>query len=98
MGDVELVQTRAGQKIEITNKWGEKRSVTVGREWDVFRGGVRLGAVRYEMVTRERRSPGLRYVHARWQSPGWRYKPEGLGFWQESPSKKAAVESIVSRA
>jgi len=94
--DIELVQTTDGDPTELTNKWGEKRTVRLNREWQVrFPDGTVIGRIRYRMFTRERRSRGLRYVHARWHSPGWGYTTTDGSYELEARSRKDAVERIL---
>lgn len=96
--NIELIQTRAGEPIEIKNRRGEKRKVTINREWRVVADGEPIGYVCYRMLTRERRGNGMRYVSARWQSPGWVYSDDGLGPWIEVTSRKEAIERLEDNA
>jgi uncharacterized protein YqjF (DUF2071 family) len=98
---MEIIQTSAGTKREIKSRYGEKRNVTINREYRVEDGaGNFLGKIRYVMVTHERRTPGKRYVNARWQSPGWQFQTaSGRGvYWRDSDTKKWALEMIESDA
>ncbi|MFC4244330.1 hypothetical protein ACFOYW_13200 [Gryllotalpicola reticulitermitis] len=90
-----LVQIEDGSELEIRNRYGERRTVRVGREWELRVGDEVVGHISYAMLTRERRSPGKRYVNARWQSPGWRYRESGDHHWLERPSRKECVESLM---
>lgn len=98
MTETKMIQTAAGEKLDIKNKWGETRSVVVGRAWDVVTedGGEVIGKIRYRMLTRERRGKGKRYVYSRWQSPGWEYSDDGH-YWAEPipGTKKECLERIV---
>ena len=68
--------------------------------WDVVLDGEVIGRVRKAMITRERRSPGKRYVNARWQSPGWRYYRPGMvsSNGLECQSRTHGVERILGDA
>lgn len=85
-----LVREGAIEKI----KGRERR---VGQVYEVTLDGERIGFAHYRMLTRERRTPGKRYVNARWHSPGWvasdeeAYAPS----YREQPSRKAVVESLL---
>jgi hypothetical protein len=98
MTEPTITQTSEGYPIEV-GRW-EKRTVKVGREWRVEVDGVHVGDVRYALITRERRTPGKRYVNARWQSPGWQYRGAGghYGHWFEGYTKKECVERLVRDA
>ena len=50
----------------------DKRDETLSW-YEVRLDGTPIGGVARQMITRERRTPGRRYVNARWQSPGWTY-------------------------
>lgn len=58
--------------------------------------GEVVGTVERAMLTRERRTPGRRYVNARWQSPGWRYR-RGIGWARgfECSSRRDGVEQLL---
>lgn len=72
---VTLVQTSLGSEIEYRGRnSSHKKTVVIDRKWDVFDDeGNYLGAISYEMQTRETRSRGRTYVNTRWQSPAWKY-------------------------
>ncbi len=92
-----LVQTKLGREIEHRGKRGNKRTITVNREWDVYLDDVKIGSIVYRLMTREQRTPGRRYVNSRWESPGW--EAITVGSWRglERSSKKDAIEYLVWR-
>lgn len=93
-----LTQTRAGDRIEHRgHRSRAKKTITVGREWEVSLEGKVIGTVVYRLFSRERRTPGRTYVNARWNSPGWGYRADLLSPTIEAYSKKDAVEKILSR-
>ncbi len=51
----------------------EAKDITL-TTYDVLLDGEPIGQVERAMLTREQRTPGRRYVNARWSSPGWRYR------------------------
>lgn len=91
----ELILIKAGEQIEVKNKWGETSKTRINRVYEVRHDGEVIGYVKRSMLTRERRSPGLRYVHARWQSPGWQYGREKHGRMIECSSAKDGAERLV---
>lgn len=95
MNNPVVTQIKEGRPEVIKNKYREERTVKVDREWKVEVDGREIGRIRYRMITRERRAQGLRYVLSRWQSPGWERQEPDHRYWFESPSKKAAIESLV---
>lgn len=98
-----LVQTDEGTEREYRGRnSSRKRTVTVGREWDVFLpDGTFIGTICYAMITRERRTGQRTYVDARWESPGWTYRTPASdgtrkgysGF--EGYSKGESVERLI---
>lgn len=59
--------------------------------------GSIIGTVAQEMATFERRTPGRRYVNARWQSPRWFYYVAGQ-VWRSRmayTTRKDAVGALV---
>lgn len=67
-------------------------------KFEVLLDGLPIGIVERVMLTRERRTPGRRYVNARWQSPGWRYRPGATPYgWggREVPSRREGVERLL---
>lgn len=90
-----VTQTKEGSLTTIKNRYGDTRTVRADREWKVEVDGEEVGRIRYRMITRERRGAGLRYVWARWQSPGWERCEAGERYWLECRSKKAGIESLV---
>jgi hypothetical protein len=53
------------------------------------------------MVTRERRTPGRRYVDARWESPGWLYTSGATRYASRSydaSSRKDGIERLIREA
>lgn len=87
---VTLVREGAIEKIR-----GRERRV--GQVYEVTHDGERLGFAHYRMLTRERRTPGRRYVNARWQSPGWVTSDavDHAPSYREQPSRKAVIESLL---
>jgi hypothetical protein len=64
--------------------------------YNVLLDGEVIGQVRRAMVTHERRGKGLRYVYARWQSPGWRRGQVGqLGL--ECRSRRDGIEDLLEQ-
>lgn len=92
---VEIRQIEEGTRIEIKNRYGDARNVTIDRVWEVILLGEVIGHIRYAMITRERRTPGRRYVNARWQSPGWEYKTPEYHRWWEGYTKRESIERVV---
>lgn len=98
-----LVQTNEGTPREYRGRNSfAKRTITVGREWDVFLpDGTFIGTIRYAMITRERRTGQRTYVDARWESPGWTYRTpasdgtRGYGRGFEGYSKGESVERLM---
>ena len=79
-----------------------RKTITIGRVWQVLYNGEVIGGIRHDMMTRERRIPGRMYVESRWESPGWqRTAKDPAEHWNafhralESSSRKSAIESIV---
>ena len=79
-----------------------RKTINIGRVWQVLYNGEVIGGVRHEMLTRERRIPGRMYVASRWQSPGWQrtHKDPAENWYAfhralEASSRKSAIESIV---
>jgi len=56
-----------------------------------------IGRVSRSMISRERRGKGLRYVYARWQSPGWRYTAEVGRLGLECQSRRDGIERLLGR-
>jgi hypothetical protein len=76
---------------------GRQRTVRIDRQWEVTLDGEVLGYIRYDMLTRETRTAGKRYVNSRWQSPGWTYSSDRLGRGFEAvPSTKAQCLRILT--
>lgn len=94
-----LTQTKAGHKVKHRGiRSYEVKEITVDREWTVTLDGVVIGRITYSMITRERKTPGRRYVNSRWESPGWRaYLPSAgaYGYGRESYSRADAVRHLV---
>lgn len=65
---VELVEP--GELLEYRAKSG-KKTVRINRVYRCMVDGHQAGFIRYMMLTRERSTPGKRYVNSRWSSPGW---------------------------
>ncbi|TDP89599.1 hypothetical protein EDF62_3353 [Leucobacter luti] len=86
---------REGDVREIKNKYGEVSKTRIGRVYEVTLDGEAIGYVERSMLTRERRAQGLRYVLARWQSPGWQYRSSKHGRNLECTSLKAGAEALV---
>lgn len=99
MENVKLVQTKEGREVTYRGHIrGQKITVKVDREWDVFLDDEKIGSIRYHMLTRERKTPGRMYVNSRWESPGWTWHPLGGGGWRgfELDSRKWCVEALVN--
>jgi hypothetical protein len=91
-----LIKTAEGRAVTVGRRAATKRVVTVGREWRVEVDGVHVGDISYDMVTRERRTPGRTYVNARWESPGWRHRDPGdFARWFEGHGKADCIERLV---
>lgn len=91
----ELVLIEQGEQVEVKNKWGEASKTRINRVYEVHHEGKVIGYVKRTMITRERRAAGLRYVLARWQSPGWKYGAERLGRMFECTSAKDGAERLM---
>lgn len=79
-----------GRRVEFRTPRGGKRAATVDRHWRVEWEGRVIGFVGYQMFTRERKAKGVRYVLARWDSPGWGWSTTELGsHWEAYPSTRA---------
>lgn len=94
LGLVELTQTKEGEPYVKKSRYGDNKTVQVGREWLVKLDGRTIGQVRYALITRERKPKGLTYVTARWQSPGWKFCGPN-NYWFESTSRKSAIETLI---
>lgn len=68
----------------------------VVREWRVELSGRVIGTVHRDLVTREVKSKGNRYVSRCWQSPGWLWSDGGYSF--EASSRVEAVRILVREA
>lgn len=94
---VQLCLVSEGTPYEV-GRPGYRRSVLVGREWEVYLDDTLIGSIRYGLVTRERRTAGRTYLNARWQSPGWRYAyPADPGHkkWFEGFTKAESVRYLL---
>lgn len=93
--EVIVTQVEDGEHVEHKGK-----PVRVGQTFQVSWNGTVLGFVERRMVTRERKSPGNRYVNARWQSPGWVrvYGEYRHGRSLECSSKRQGVEMLLREA
>jgi hypothetical protein len=65
--------------------------------YDVVLDGAVIGTVYRTMLTRERRGKGMRYVYARWQSPGWRRAIKGDRS-SECRSRKDGIDDLLMEA
>lgn len=74
-----------------------KRAPITLTEYDVLLNGVVLGRVGKAMITRERKTPGKRYVNARWYSPGWHYCHH-RGRYFECASRRDGIERLLHDA
>lgn len=91
---VTIVQTKEGTPREV-GSIRSRRLVVINRVWDVIFGGEVIGHIEYRMFTRERRTPGKRYVNARWEVPGWEVRAVGQNYSrQEESSRKRAVDQV----
>jgi len=63
--------------------------------YEVLLDGEVIGEVEREMMTRETRTAGRRYVNSRWRSPGWTYRGAN-GRWSglECYSRRGGVERL----
>lgn len=95
MSNIEITQIREGIPYWTKSKYGVRKKVMIERYWTVSRDGVMLGGIRYALITRERRSPGRRYVNARWNSPGWEWCQDGHHYWGEESTKKRCIEVLT---
>lgn len=89
----EVVVRQVSEGRLVTHK---KKEVRTGQRFEVSLEGKVLGFVERRMLTRERRGEGMRYVYARWESPGWVHLGTGWssrGF--ECPSKIEGVRTLV---
>lgn len=57
--------------------------------------GEVVGYVSRRLVNRERRTPGKRYVDARWRVAAWGWSLDQYGRFREVPSKAAGVEGLL---
>lgn len=94
-GSVEIRQIEDGTRIGIKNRFNETHEVTIDRVWEVILLGKVIGHIRYVMITHEQRTPGRRYVNARWQSPGWEYKTDEYRRWWRGYTKRESIERVV---
>lgn len=86
-------------KVTGSTGWHKGKEIALPA-YDVVLNGQVVGRVSKTMITRERRTPGNRYVNARWQSPGWRYNRLGSRFsrgW-ECGSRKDGIERLLMDA
>ena len=88
-----------GERVTYRGRRGKKVTTRLGQEFTVaLATGEVLGTVERRMVTRETRTEGRTYVNDRWESPGWRFYPQGgavRGF--ECYSKSGGIETLVAR-
>ncbi|HEX8321603.1 hypothetical protein [Longimicrobium sp.] len=56
--------------------------------------GETIGTVERALLTRERRTPGRRYVNSRWESPGWRYARTGSRSLECTSRRSGVVEVL----
>lgn len=92
--DVTVTATLVREGSIETVKGRERR---VGQVYEITLDGERIGYAHYRLVTRERRTPGKRYVNARWYSPAWLASQEE-GYappHREQSSRKAVIESLL---
>lgn len=67
--------------------------------YDVLVDGEVVGSVARETVTRERRTPGRRYVNARWTALGWfYYTTDSHRRSPERSSRADAVTQVLAHA
>lgn len=92
MTSVELV-------LEESHQVDYRRKKVTLSSYRVLLDGKEIGKVARRMITRERRTPGRRYVDARWESPGWRYGSvsDGRPRW-EVTSRREGVERLLREA
>lgn len=89
--DHEVVVTQVSEGEVVTHN---KKNVRIGQTFEVTLDGKVLGRVSRHLVTRERRTPGRRYVNARWQSPGWVNQIGTEGHWFECRTKREGIEGL----
>lgn len=95
--ELQLTQTEAGRYATHTpRRRGPRRTVTVGRYWDVHHDGKLVAQIRYIMITRETRSRGRTYVNSRWESPGWQVTTDRGRYWREEPSRSSCLTHIAA--
>lgn len=77
------------------------RDTRIGQAFEVSWNGSVIGTVERRMLTRERKTPGRRYVNARWESPGW-VRHHGTSSWSgrglECSTKREGIESLLRDA
>lgn len=94
-----ITQTHKGEPTTYHPRSGGSQFVTTGQTFTVALDGEIIGTVERAMVTRESRTPGKRYVNARWYSPGWLYRIGPVGESRrgiESSTKREGIERLVS--
>lgn len=98
---LDLVPIKEGEEAEIKDKWGQKQTVVLGREWLIKNSaGEVIGGLEYRMVVKERRRKDNPRAIVRTRVPGWVYY-NGSGDVMErrlhlqTTSKKAALESML---
>ena len=67
---------------------------TFAKRYAIVVDGKVIGHVERRLATRERKTPGKRYVNARWYSPGW-FQVNKSGRDLERYSRKDAVEAVL---
>lgn len=91
--EVVVTQTKEGEVVPHRGK-----DVRVGQTFEVSWGGKVIGSVERRMVTRERKTPGRRYVDARWESPGWVRRRGTGGRALECYTKTEGIEALLRAA
>ena len=91
---IELVMKESNTIEHRGIRFSEKKNVRLAT-FDVVLDGEVIGQVARRMLTRERRTPGRRYVDARWTSPGWVYIEKGQWRSREVGSRREGVEHLL---
>lgn len=93
---VTLVRTDDGRKHTVFGR-RDRKEVTLPA-YDVYLDGVPIGSVARAKVTREQRTPGRRYVNARWQGVAWRISGiDALSRSREVYSRTDGIRSLIEQ-
>lgn len=91
--EVVVAQIKEGEVLSLRGK-----DVRIGQVFEVSWAGEVIGTVERRMVTRERKTPGKRYVDARWESPGWVRRRSAGDRSLECYTKSAGIEDLLRAA